>query len=189
MSAGPSCPNCGRGWLLNAGPEYRCGDCDWRGLVYTCAPEVPDASPGEPAAPGEAVCANHPGKKAVAVCAGSGDYICSLCRVKLMGADYSVQYIDRAKPKFLDRFFPSTLPRPDRVPAMMLLVSLLLPLFAPVFFVISGVALYRTVVLGRENKLFRRFAERKRAWAYWALNLVLLGGLGVLIYMAVTATP
>jgi hypothetical protein len=170
--------------LFTQNDSQRCGNCGWRGHVYTCVPREQDESAGTPAMPGEAVCANHPDKAAVAVCAGSGDYICPLCRVKVAGADYSVQYIDRVDGEARDKILPFTLSRPDRAPKLMTVFSMLMPPFCPFFLIISIINVIKTRTLIQENALFRKVAGIGSPIFWLQMNIVVFAAIAYLAYLA-----
>lgn len=167
MDGQPVCPNCGAPAPEDIGDFARCRSCGWRGVVYDCHPRVNDLTPAEAAGLLDAACAHHPGKKAIAVCAGSGDYICSLCRVEMDGRDYSVQYLDREGQSLAARAFAPLLPRPDRLVCLMLVLSLIVPMFLPVGAIAATVFLYRHLRLPRENDLYRAVRMRVWPWLCW----------------------
>lgn len=91
----------------------RCPNCGWKGEAYLFTPAAVQAVAAELALPDDATCIHHPRKKAVAVCAGTGDYICSLCAVELKGQTYSAQYLEAGGKETVGKAFERTLPRPD----------------------------------------------------------------------------
>src|SRR5262245_48239980 len=79
------CPGCAA--VLQPGPEVHvlCPACQWTGQAYLFQPVATRVDLAETALPDDAVCAHHPGKRAVAVCAGTGDFICALCAIDVGG--------------------------------------------------------------------------------------------------------
>lgn len=164
----PSCPKCNNYASFRPhGEGWRCDDCGWRGDVYQCHPLRPDTGPAETARPEDAVCANHPGKRAVAVCAGTGDYICSLCRVKVGDKDFSVQYLDRQGPEMAKALFATKLPRWDRIVELCAGLCLAFFIAAPVLVVVATWALYKGYRERRVNPLYRELAGNVRVWILW----------------------
>ena len=178
----PSCPKCNNYIAFHPrGDGWRCTDCGWTGTMLQCHPILPDTGPAETARPEDAVCANHPGKRAVAVCAGTGDYICSLCRVKVGDKDFSVQYLDRQGPEMAKVLFTNRLPRWDRIIDICFGLFLVIFVAAPVFTVIATWALYKAQRERRTNPLYRELAGHIRVWIIWiamaVATIAYLGGL------------
>lgn len=145
----------------------------WEGVIYRGHPRDEENKPAEAARMEDAVCANHPTKKAVAICAGTGDYICSLCRVHLNDKDYSVQYLDRGGKPVFDELFAKSLPRPDRMVIVMLLLSAFTLFFlAPIFFLVATVMLHRASKLRLTNQTYRAVASRWGMWLCWFIILI-----------------
>lgn len=89
--------------------------CGWAGTVQHFQPVRRPVEQARAALGEEAVCAHHPDKQAVAICEGTGDYICALCAVRLGERTYSVQHINRVGAEGLGDQLTRTLPRPDRM--------------------------------------------------------------------------
>ena len=106
------CPGCGSLLSLAQPGSTRCPRCGWKGEVYTFSPKAVEVSAAETALPDEATCIHHPSKKATAVCAGTGDYICSLCAIEVDGQTYSAQYIDSGGKKTVASAFAKPFPGP-----------------------------------------------------------------------------
>ena len=113
-----------------------------------------------------AVCAHHPEHSAVAMCAGTGNYICTLCAVEINDNTYSVQFLDSpAGRSLVSQRFTSTLPRPDRIVWQMLACLLILPITALMFFLffiwvpIGLVNWFRALRLRRRSTLYRRIVR------------------------------
>lgn len=166
------CPQCASPFFKKEGDFWRCETCGFKGMVYAAHPSRDGDLPAEAASPEDAVCANHPGKKAVAVCAGTGDYICSLCRVTLKGRDYSVQYLDGGGRVLAEQAFSKFLPRPDRVVKLLLLASVLTGPLSFALFIVSGFFRNRAVRLRRENSVYRNAVSLTSMWICWSLNLL-----------------
>src|SRR3712207_1092454 len=80
-----ACPSCRAPLDPPAPGRTLCPRCDWRGEAYLFTAKVLAVEAAEAALPDDATCAHHPRKRATAVCAGTGDYVCSLCAVELEG--------------------------------------------------------------------------------------------------------
>jgi hypothetical protein len=110
--------------------------------------------------PDDAVCAHHPNKRAEAICAGTGDYICSLCSVSVNGQTYSAAYINRPEAR---QQMPSTweqdLPRPDRRIRWLVLLAIFpycQALLGPVFLAWAGFEYVRLLRMRQTHPLIRR---------------------------------
>ena len=151
-------------------------------MVYLCHPRNDDGV-AETARMEDAVCANHPTKKAVTVCAGSGDYICALCRVHIGGKDYSVQYLDHGGKPMADQLFAQRLPRPERLGLAMLLLNALSLLFlSPFFLVLATISLVKSLGLRKTNSVYEKIMRPAALWLCWLGNLV-MAAIGVLIHI------
>jgi hypothetical protein len=107
------CPGCKTGVMVDVPGMNRCPTCGWTGQIYTFRPTAIGAESAELALPDDATCIHHPRKKATAVCAGTGDYICSLCTVDLHGQTYSAQYLEGGGKEKAAKAFDRKLDRPD----------------------------------------------------------------------------
>ncbi|MFO7898495.1 MAG: hypothetical protein R6V58_05485, partial [Planctomycetota bacterium] len=168
-----TCPRCRR--VLEP-PEnrelVRCAVCSWKGRVRLFRPLEMRVEPSVDALPEDAVCVHHPKKLAVAVCEGSGDYICSLCAVELNGKTYSAQYLSKAGQDELAGSFDRYLERPDRAATTYLVVSVL---FWPLAVVLIPMAIYqyvRIIRLRKKSDIFRR-VQRKGSVVLLAVFVVL----------------
>src|SRR4051812_44560983 len=108
------CPGCSVRLTPETSGATRCPHCKWRGDAYLFAPKPLDVSQAEMALPEDAACLHHPRKKATAVCAGTGDYICALCAVEIEGQTFSAAFLDKGGKEKAKKAFDRTLPRPDR---------------------------------------------------------------------------
>jgi|GEM_PF-1886865 len=70
--------------------------------------------PAKPVMSDGAACAHHPSKQAITTCAGSGDYICSLCAVPIQNEIYSFAYLETSSLLDKNNVFSDKVPRPDR---------------------------------------------------------------------------
>lgn len=162
------CLNCRTfGTLLRKRNAWHCSNCGWTGDVHICHPKTRDNAPAEMAGPEDAVCANHPGKKAVAACAGTGDYICSLCLVEIGGKSYSVQYLDgQGKTEgVLD--FAKSMRRWDSLVALLCLGGMAVTILSPLFVLGMTWALYKSVRERSRNILYRHVAGNAVTWVVW----------------------
>src|ERR1700733_5222528 len=106
------CPGCAE-QLIPTSSAVICPRCAWKGEAYLFSPRILAATNADIALPDEATCIHHPRKKATAVCAGTGDYICSLCAVELDGETLSAAYLATVGKKKAGKAFERNLPRPD----------------------------------------------------------------------------
>ena len=151
--------------------------------------------PVEAAAEDHAHCANHPGRSAVALCAGTGNYVCALCAARLGGEVYSVQFLDSptGRPLFPQRF-PGRLRRPDRLDRLLvhgLLNGAGTLVLAGLFFIVVPVGIVfssRAIRLRKSDPLYRRLVPRRKiaamiiATGIW----IVLGWLFWLIFLRLT---
>jgi hypothetical protein len=136
-----------------------------------------DVRTAEVALPEDATCIHHPRKKATTVCAGTGDYICSLCAVELHGQTYSAQYLATAGKALASKAFDRYLPRPDSRVALALLL-LFIPGLNYLFFLWIPYGFYNLVQawrLRKQDDLFRRLVGSGRlVWLGILLSLISL---------------
>jgi len=120
------CPKCNTEQVPDDGPaqdrETICVNCNWHGNVELFFPLPLSVEQAEEALPDDAACAHHPDKRAVATCAGTGDYVCSLCTVDLDGETYSAQYLAASGKKISSKRFDRYLKRPDSEVQLFLLL-------------------------------------------------------------------
>ena len=165
----PACtqqlPDAPTGSLDPAVAAITCRACGWRGAVLTLTPKprpepTPEAS--RVADADDSRCIHHPNKPAVAVCTGTGSYICDLCRVELGGEPYSVQYLDGGGRAVVEERLSTRLPRPERLIGSLLLGSIFpyTALAAPGFCVWGWFLLAKARRLRRENPLYREVVGR-----------------------------
>ena len=175
-----ACPHCARDLDVAGDGPFLCPACGKRGERYRFDPVLPKADAAPPAMPQDAVCAHHPTKRADAVCAGTGDYICSLCAVELEGKTYSVQYLNRGGKPLVTRAMPLRLDRPDRAVSLCLLLSLVVACVSPIGL---GFAVYYVVQMRRkrrEDPLYASVVSRAAADTYAVLTGLMIAGMLVL---------
>ncbi|MCC7193867.1 MAG: hypothetical protein IT444_13950 [Phycisphaeraceae bacterium] len=159
------CPRCGIGMDARSGEEMRCPHCDLKTRVLLFRPLPLLVEHPTPAGPEDAACAHHPANRAVAVCAGTGDYICSLCHVALDGKSYSVQYLEGAGKSILTKSYTHYLPRPDTEIVTLALFTLLVSFLGVIFIPLMILRFFTTRKLRRENPLYARLVGPGRmAW-------------------------
>lgn len=187
-----SCPQCARRIEEPPTPATHCPRCGWHGQAYIFHPAARQVDKPVDALPEDATCAHHPTKRAEHVCAGTGDYICSLCAVEIDGKTYSAAYLSHAEQKVaagkLDRYIK----RPDRVIILFFVLSIILTacifpaILGPVFWVLAWMRLFKTLKLRKTDPLFAQLAGPGRiAWLIVILGLwtavYALGLIGILV--------
>jgi hypothetical protein len=157
-----ACPKCERLLDGSATQRVQCPACAWVGDVVAFSPKALEIEPAKPAMPEDAACNHHQRKKAVAVCAGTGDYICSLCAIELNGQTYSAEFLNGPGKDITGKAFEINLPRPDSQ-IRTYIVCCFIPYINAIFVVFAFIwiphafFLYaRALKLKRENELFRR---------------------------------
>jgi hypothetical protein len=178
------CPEC-HALLAPSGHSFcSCHNCSWDGHVLCFSPRSLDVNPAEAALPEDAVCTQHPAKRAVAVCAGTGDYICALCALQVEGETYSAHYVNTVGRDKLARAFDRKLQRPDSTVLLYCLlcfipyVNVLWYLGAPVWVPLGYYKLVRAARLRASDPLLARVITRGRLAAL-AVILALVGLLAV----------
>ncbi len=173
------CPRCDTKQAAPGG-STRCVKCSWRGEVHLFRPLHLLVHEGDAALPEDAQCVNHPRKRAVDVCAGTGDFICDLCRVEVNGQTYSATYVDRGGQVDLAKAFDRKLDRPDRAAAL----TLVLMVF-PIWWAFAGIlavvmmmyALHKTrqaYRLRREDPVYARLVSRGALHLLYVLAILLM---------------
>lgn len=184
---GFDCPKCNQSILPDEsfGGSAHCSSCNWKGHAYLFRPLVMIAENSQAAVPDDALCAFHPNKRAVAVCEGAGNFICSLCMVELNGKTYSVQYIDGKGKKEFGKTFDRYLDRPDYTINMLLVFSLFVPFIVPITipFVIHRFFIMRK--MQKENPLYAKLIGKGKVIMYGIFMLLclisLIGFIGLII--------
>lgn len=175
------CPKCAVVLELNASGGFTtCPYCNWEGEVHLFEPAAPQIDAPANALPDHAVCTHHPTKRAVEICAGSGDYICSLCAIELEGRVYSADYVNRVGAGSLGQHFQRHLPRPERGAMALPLLAVLPCLWwvAPILVVWAAVLCVRAIRQYRTDPLYQRVVSLPvLILAPCAIGLVCLGGL------------
>jgi len=191
LPAALRCPieGCTRTLVQREG-KWFCGKHDAYFSVEEFTPSRLTVDRIEGASEQHAICAHHPEHRAVAVCAGTGNYICALCAVDIDGTPYSVQFLDSAAGKtVLDQRFASSLSRPDRVVWQLLACVLVLPISAfmifPAFIWVPVGFIYwvKALRLRRQNALYGQLVRRWHV-GFMLSALLLWAAAGVLIWCA-----
>lgn len=148
------------GTLLSAANgAFYCDTCHLEVQAELFNPIAPVIHSPELAMSDDATCVYHPNKKAVTVCQGTGNFICSLCAVDYKGQAYSVQYLEsNAGKKAADEIIRRYLPRPDRV-VNNIFVALFIPYADAVVFILFPFwAIYGYLQCGKMAKMRREDA-------------------------------
>jgi hypothetical protein len=157
--------------------------CGWSGEVYLFRSLPRRVDRPEEALPDDATCVHHPTKRAVVVCEGTGDYICSLCAVEIDGKTYSAQFLSRGGKEMLAHAFDRYLDRPDRRLTLCLLLSVLFFIIAPLAVPIGIYYFAKLLKLRRENDMARRaIGDGQVVLAGVFLALFSIGALGLGIF-------
>jgi hypothetical protein len=176
------CPGCSVTLDVVSQGRVQCPRCRWVGDVYSFKPKLLQIEEAVAALPEDATCLHHPRKKAVAVCAGTGDYVCALCAIELNGQTYSAEYLNGAGKTLAGKAFERNLPRPDsQILFYMLLcfVPYINAIFLAFAFVWIPHAIYlftKLIRLRRENPVLRRVVGQGRL--IWIAILISLFGVG-----------
>ncbi|HEV7301139.1 MAG TPA: hypothetical protein VGN72_17365 [Tepidisphaeraceae bacterium] len=162
------CPACRWPFVAGIAGPVACGHCNWRGEAYEFPVKRLQVMTAESALPEDSVCAHHPRKRATAVCAGTGDYICALCAVEIDGQTYGAEYLAAGGKEKAAKAFDRTLPRPDNH-VYTYLICLFIPYvnvvmipFAFIWVPHAVVLYFRALRMRRENPLFARLMGRGR---------------------------
>lgn len=165
-----------------------CVHCGWKGRALLFQPLAPRVEEAQEAFPDDAVCAHHPSKRAVAVCAGSGDYICSLCAIEIDGKTYSAQYLETVGKSKAGKVFDRYLDRPDRAVVLYMglcflpYVNFFWMLGMPVWIPLGYAKLFKANRIRQEDPLFAHVVAPLRLVV---LGLLLTFFAAVLILMVV----
>jgi hypothetical protein len=172
------CPGCKMGMIVDVPGPNRCPTCGWVGDVYTFQPAEIRGESAELALPDDATCIHHPRKKATAVCAGTGDYICSLCSVDVSGQTYSAQYLDAGGKAKAAKAFDRALKRPDSHARSYLLfpfipyVNFLVIPFAFIWLPHGFILVGRARRLRREDPVYARLVSPLRLGVITAFLII-----------------
>lgn len=112
--------------------------------------------------PEDAACAQHPNRRAVATCAGSGDFICALCSVEVEGKTFSAKYLESGGKTKIKDAFERHMKRPDREAIQMAAISFVPCLFflSPLWVALGIFKLVKAHKMRRENPLFARAVSK-----------------------------
>jgi hypothetical protein len=186
------CPKCNTRLAVSGDGPVQCPACRWVGEVYffTALPFTVDQS--QQALPDDATCLHHPNKRATAVCAGTGDYICALCAIELNGQVYSAHYLSTTGKKKVGKAFDRYLARPDSTIILCIVLCFIPPvnyIMIPTCFIWVPYCFYlyvKALNLRRSDPLFARVMGPSRVIAIpIILGLLSVGILIALISIAV----
>lgn len=183
---GVVCPKCD-GWLetlsqIGRQGRITCSKCKWTGEVRLYDPLPRQIEQAQQAMDADARCAFHQSKKAASICSGTGDYICSLCAVKVDGQTYSATYIDLHGQAKIQDHFSKELARPDRITTWMIVLCLFpYPLIAsPVTLPIGMIQWWKMVKQRQQNPSYRNMVGMTSVvisgFLLLLLTLALIGG-------------
>ena len=176
-----ACPRCHHSVdESQPGPWLECVSCGWSGRVRWFAPVEEEATVGEAATPDDATCAHHPGRKAEAVCAGSGAYLCPLCTVRLQGRVFDVEYVEAGGVTDLEKAMQRELPRPDRSAILLTYLPLLFSCIGPILWIAALVYGAKHLRLRKQDPLYRQVAMHG-----WAVFAMILSGLLIVVFVVV----
>jgi uncharacterized membrane protein len=159
------CPKCDGQLNLNDPENARCTACQWHGQVYAFSPPPLVVIKQSEAMPDDAACVHHPSKRAVATCAGSGDYICSLCMVEIDGQTFGAAYLATAGKAKASRAFDRYIARPDTHIVTAIVWSYVLCFFVIPTLIGIPAAIYQFLKvrkLRREDPLYAKIVSRNR---------------------------
>lgn len=152
---------------------HHCRSCGWQGQIFAFNPIEHKIEYAQAAMADDAVCLHHPTKRATTVCAGTGDYICSLCAIELDGKIYGAHYLSTAGIEVARMAFTNRLPRPDSEVLIACITSIPFFYVSPFIFCYGLWRLIEAFKLRRTNPLFAQVVSVQR--------LVMLGVLGCVI--------
>lgn len=182
-----ACPKCGVELSPVNPDDVACTGCKWRGQVYAFSPAALKVVEQAQAMPDDAACAHHPSKRAITTCAGSGDYICSLCVVEIDGQTYGAAYLETAGKAKATKAFDRYIPRPDKMVIGAVGISYLYLVPSLVAFPWGIVQFFKMQKLRREDPLYARIVSRRRAIGLGALLLIGGGlpfGLFIMLFLS-----
>jgi len=179
------CPVCGHPIRARENEEIQCDACKWSGRALVFRPVNLRVAQGAAAMDDDAVCAHHPGKRAVAVCTGTGNFICDLCMVDVGGKPYSTQYLDSGGKAVADTMYDRHLPRPDQVVSTVLVLGIIIGcgMFGPLILLIGLLKLSEAKRLRASNALYARIVSAGRL-SFYTVLVYLVGLLGSLVLVA-----
>lgn len=168
---------------LAADGNASCPACRRKARAHLFTPVPPLLLPLLPATGNEAVCANHPHRKAQTLCCATGDYICPLCTAVIAGNAYSVAYLGSESGKsFMDAISAQVIPRPDSLITTWAWCCVVPPVFffgwlaAPVVAPLSALWWVQTLRLRKNNPLAKQVITGRRLFgvvAAWALATII----------------
>jgi hypothetical protein len=122
---------------------------------------------------------HHPTKKAIAVCAGTGDYVCALCAVDIEGATYSVAYLDGPGKEKLTEASRRYFQRPDSGALGFVALSILVIFLSPLFVPCAVHQYVQMIRLRRQSPIYRRLVGGGRVF------FITLGLLATIAFTAI----
>lgn len=192
-TAGIACPGC-NAWLpareaVGGHGRIVCSGCGWRGEAHFYDPVPASVEQAQTALPDDATCVNHPTKKAVHICAGTGDYICSLCAVEIANGIFSANYVDTHGEKALAKHFQKTLPRPDRLLRFTAVAAVVLTCMyiGPLLFFLGPLFWWRMLRQRKQSELYRRVVSLVDVIVWLILTIVAISFVGFIIFAIVLA--
>ncbi len=167
---GIGCPRCrtqiDSGGIVDS--RCSCFNCGWKGQALLFHPIALEAESAQQALQDDAACVHHPTKRAVHICAGTGDYICALCAIEIEGDTFSTQYLDTVGKDKASKAFDRYLARPDRaavlymglcfVPYVNFFWMMGMPVWAP----LGYLKLIKANKLRHQDPLFGKLVSRRR---------------------------
>jgi len=166
--SGFDCPSCGEKLFTDSSGPAACPACGWKGGVYLFKALREKAEIARAATQDKAVCAVHPTKQASAVCAGTGDYICSLCAVEVDGKIFGASYLNKAGRKTMAKSFARRLERPDGAISVYLLLTLMMWFLGPLFIPLAIYSYSKALKQRKNDEMYRRVFSRLdvAAWGF-----------------------
>ncbi len=162
------CPSCMDLIEHEGDSDSQCPSCGWKGRARVFRPVTLQVDTAQDALPDDAVCAHHPGKRAVAICAGTGDYICTLCCLEIDGHTYSAQHLNTAGKDKMNKAFDRYLTRPDRTVVLYMglclvpYVNVLWILAMPVWIPLGYTKLVKANRMRHQDALFATIVSKSR---------------------------
>ncbi|MDH5638041.1 MAG: hypothetical protein OEZ04_06080, partial [Nitrospinota bacterium] len=174
------CPSCSERLFTDTSGPTACPSCGWRGQIHILKALREKTENAGAATPDMAVCAIHPTKQAVATCAGTGDYICSLCAVEVDGDIFSASYLSKAGRKNVAKSYARRLDRPDGAMTFWILLTLFIIILGPVFIPLAIHSYTKAWKLRKNDELFRRIFSRLEigVWGVILFSITALYTLG-----------
>ncbi|MDH5509731.1 MAG: hypothetical protein OEZ32_05175 [Nitrospinota bacterium] len=184
--SGFDCPSCSERLFTDSSGPTECPSCGWQGQIHILNALREKTEIAGSATPDMAVCAVHPTKQAIAVCAGTGDYICSLCAVEVDGNIFGADYLSKAGRKTVAKSFARHLDRPDGAIGFWILLTIFIVFLGPLFIPLAIHSYTKAWKLRKNDAIFKRVCSRVdiTVWGLILFSLTALYTLGlVAIFM------